>query len=100
VTEPGTLISELDASSGVVVSTFKLSYGAYELSVDRTNGNLYVTNYHQITSITPGSRGDFPSYDFLEAATAVIIITVAAAVFTTKRRSSTNSNGETQGAQA
>ena len=91
-TKPGSLISEVDPSSGTVVSTFKLSYRAYEMSVDQANGNLYVTNYHQITSITPGSREDFVSYALLGAAVVVIIV-VPAAAFATKRKSSMMSNG-------
>jgi len=89
-TEPGTVISEIDASSGNIVSTFKLGYGAYEMSVDQANGNLYVTNYHQITLITPGSRGD--SYDFVGAATVVVIVGVATVALRTKRKSSVMSN--------
>ena len=90
-TEPGTVISEVDASTGALVSTLKLDYGAYEMSVDQANGNLYVTNYHQITSITPGSRGDFAFYTFLAAAAAVVIV-VAAAAFAKKGKSSAMSN--------
>lgn len=84
-TDPGTVISEIDASSGNVVSTLKLGYGAYEMSVDQADGNLYVTNYHQVTSITPGSPGD--AYDFVGAAVALVIVD-AAVVALTRRKSS------------
>ena len=83
-TEPGRVIAEVDASSGNIVSTFELGYGAYEMSVDQANGNLYVTNYHEITSITPGSRGD--SYYFVGGAAAVVIVSLAMVAFTTKKK--------------
>lgn len=84
-TDPGTLITELDASSGAVVSTLRLGYGAYEMSVDPANGDLYVTNYHQVTSITPGGGDALESYGLLGAAAAVITVTVAWAAISARR---------------
>jgi len=84
-TDPGTLITELDAPSGAVVSTLRLGYGAYEMAVDPADGNLYVTNYHQITSITPGGGDALEFYGFLGAAAAVIVVTVAWAATAAKR---------------
>jgi len=85
-TDPGTLISEVDVSSGTVTSTINLSYGAYEMLADQANGNLYITNYHQITSIALDGQGHFVSYALLGA--AVVIITVTAVLFVTRRKSS------------
>lgn len=52
-TEPGTTISELNATTGALLSTFTVYSAAYEMAVDQTTGILYVTNYHQVTAITP-----------------------------------------------
>jgi DNA-binding beta-propeller fold protein YncE len=51
--EPGTTISELNSSTGALLSTFAVDSAAYEMAVDQTTGKLYVTNYHQITVVTP-----------------------------------------------
>lgn len=52
-TEPGTTISELNATTGVLLATFAVDSAAYEMVVDQTTGILYVTNYHQISVISP-----------------------------------------------
>ena len=52
-TEPGTTISEVNATTGGTLSTFTVYSQAYELVVDQATGTLYVTNYHQITAYTP-----------------------------------------------
>lgn len=52
-TEPGTVISELNETSGALLSTFAVFSGAYEIAVDQTTGKLFVTDYHQVTVITP-----------------------------------------------
>lgn len=52
-TEPGTSILELNATTGALFATFSVESAAFEMGVDQTTGKLYVTNYHQITVITP-----------------------------------------------
>ncbi len=52
-TEPGTTVSELNATTGAPIATFALDSAAFEMAVDQATGKLYVTNYHQVTVITP-----------------------------------------------
>ena len=60
-TEPGTTISELNATTGALISTFPVYSSAYEMAVDQTTGKLYVTDYHQVTAITPTGFSQSPN---------------------------------------
>jgi DNA-binding beta-propeller fold protein YncE len=46
---PGGSITEVDGLGGAVVGGFKLSSAVYALAVDQKKGELYATNYHQIS---------------------------------------------------
>jgi len=76
-TRPGTVVSELD-QSGAVVSRFTLNSTLYEMTIDQRTGDLYITNYHQVTVIFPRRPG--LSYGSLFAvaaagvATAIILL--------------------------
>jgi DNA-binding beta-propeller fold protein YncE len=90
-TEPGTTVSELNATTHRVLSTFTVDSAAYEMAVDQTTGKLYVTNYHQITEISPTNVSQpgpqFPQYGLL-AVFAVVSIAVAACLYAWRFRPS------------
>jgi len=52
-TEPGTTISELNETTGALLSAFTFHSAVYEMAVDQTTGKLYVTNYHQVSVVSP-----------------------------------------------
>jgi DNA-binding beta-propeller fold protein YncE len=51
--EPGTTVTELNPTSGAILATFSVESDTFQMDVDQTTGELYVTNYHQISVITP-----------------------------------------------
>lgn len=58
--EPGTSVSELNATTGALIATFALDSAAFEMAVDQATGRLYVTNYHQVTVISPAGSAPGP----------------------------------------
>jgi len=82
--EPGESVAELDASTGAFISNFALESAAVEMAVDSQSGRLYVTDYHQVTVITPPDiaqggqqwllRGELAALIGLAAAVAVGLV--------------------------
>lgn len=77
--EPGRSVAQLDASTGALVGTFALDSAAFEMAVDEQSGKLYVTNYHQVTVITPAETAQV-GQRWLAPGELAALVGVAAAV--------------------
>jgi DNA-binding beta-propeller fold protein YncE len=93
--EPGTVISELNETTGALISTLPLASAAYEMAVDQATGKLYVTNYHQVTAYGPTDvYKSGPSVPYLYfGALAGVALVVAGAVYVWKVRPNDGKRG-------
>lgn len=77
VAEPGTTITELDGASGAIAAQFRVISAVFDLAVDQRTGELYVSNYHQVTVFTPPytpiNNLDLPVAALVLVATAVVV---------------------------
>ncbi len=48
------------------------------MSVDKANGKLFISNYHQLTSVATNTRSVLVSYDFLGVVAIVFILIILA----------------------
>jgi DNA-binding beta-propeller fold protein YncE len=83
-TEPGTTVTELNATTGAHLSSFAVAAAVVEMAVDQSTGKLYVTDYHQITAFTPTdvpNSGRQLSQPEVFALVAVAIAAAAASVY-------------------
>jgi DNA-binding beta-propeller fold protein YncE len=76
---PGSLVTEVDATNGQVVSSFAVNSTVYQMAFDGTTDKLFATNYHQITVITPAHPNAYSPL-LIIAAVVGLACCVAAAV--------------------
>lgn len=76
-TEPGYLVSELDIRSGRLLGWFRLASTAYEMAVDGATGELIVSNYHQLTVISPDHGVDYTPEAAAAAASVASVVLLA-----------------------
>ncbi len=89
LTEPGRTVTQIDVSSGALVRRFQLGFVAYELTVDQTTGELYVSAYHDVIVIVPATGGLGPLLpQYVAGATAAAAVAAAVLLLLRKRMKS------------
>jgi DNA-binding beta-propeller fold protein YncE len=86
LSEPGTTITQLDGSTGYVVGSFRLTSVAYEMTVDQTTGELYVSVYHQVEVFEPLQNQSWAPFPVAVEAIALIAVLAALAFVLLRRR--------------
>lgn len=91
-TPPSTLLTLVDARSYQVVTTVALDYAPYEMVADRVTGNVYVTNYHQVSVI--GTTYLSPASGFMLLTLAALAASVLLSVLYLYRKRVTSRHAE------
>ncbi|MDV3277093.1 MAG: YncE family protein [Nitrososphaerales archaeon] len=78
-TNPGDTIVEVDAYSGGVFARYTVASTVYEMTVDQATRKLYVTNYHQVSVISPQYGRVTGSTPILAALIVAVVAVVALA---------------------